>query len=170
MSMISAKEDIEEKLNSAIRRLLSIDKYLLEIDVHERSIAHKLAIYIQEEFKNWDVDFEYNRIMRLNSENTTAKTINSETEKLWKKDSIGKSVYPDIIVHRRDTDENLLAIELKKTTNSKNDDHDCEKLKAYREQLGYQYAVFIKLRTGKEGIGLVECKFITTVQLEILNI
>ena len=58
---------IQEKVEKAINNLFeSDDIYLLKIDANERSISHKLAIYIQqefEEFKNLSIDCEYNRNM-----------------------------------------------------------------------------------------------------------
>jgi hypothetical protein len=58
----------------------------------------------------------------------------------------GSRVYPDIIVHRRGTDDNLLVIEMKKSTNSIPRHCDLEKLKEYRNQLGYNYALFVEFR------------------------
>ena len=51
---------------------------------------------------------------------------------------------PDIVIHRRQTmSENLVAIEVKKLQNMVGRKKDFEKLNAYREQLGYRYAVFL---------------------------
>ena len=68
------------------------------------------------------------------------------------------TVFPDIIVHKRGTDENLLVIEMKKTTSKKTDTtYDLGKLKAFKSQLGYQFAIFIKLQTdGKAGIDEIQ--------------
>jgi len=156
MYEIHTKEIVQDKLNSAIERLMYLDSYLLKMDTSERSITHKLAIYIQEEFKNWDVDCEYNRVPH---ETTLKKTIRRAYKKRLD-DDMKKLVYPDIIVHHRGTDDNLLVIEFKKSTSTTDDDFDYVKLKAYREQLNYKYAVFVKLYTEKKLIGLKECQFI----------
>jgi Holliday junction resolvase len=68
------------------------------------------------------------------------------------------TVFPDIIVHKRGTDENLLVIEMKKTTSKKTDTtYDLGKLNAFKSQLGYQFAIFIKLQTdGKAGIDEIQ--------------
>jgi len=56
-----AHVSLRTKVANAISCLLEIDSYLLEIDVNERTITHRLAMYLQEEFEDWDVDCEYNR-------------------------------------------------------------------------------------------------------------
>ena len=51
-----------EVLNNALRSLYANDPFLIEHDVNERSISHRLAMYIQEEMNNqvsgWHVDCE----------------------------------------------------------------------------------------------------------------
>ena len=56
------KIDLEEKLKAAIARLYKKDRFLIDNDLNERSISHKLAEYLQTEFHNFDVDCEYNRM------------------------------------------------------------------------------------------------------------
>lgn len=156
--------EILHKTDKAIKMLLKEDGVLLEIDSSERSIAHKLAEHLQKEFVEWNVDCEYNKeshdltkldSKRLNSWNRTCK----EKEKKEK----GVTVYPDIIVHHRLTRENLLVIELKKTSN-KSDDGTCDKKKVRafikEEELGYQYGLFIKFKVGSI-IGVEELEWFT---------
>src|SRR4030042_3754738 len=54
------KEEIEYKIKIALGILFKNDSFLLEKDVNERSISHKLAEYLQEQFPDYDVDCEYN--------------------------------------------------------------------------------------------------------------
>ena len=56
-----------------------------------------------------------------------------------------KEIYPDIIVHQRKIKNNLIAIEMKKTTSSNIDKRkDIEKLKALTdEKNGYSYVLGI---------------------------
>jgi hypothetical protein len=54
-------------------------------------------------------------------------------------------IIPDIIVHKRNTDQNLLVIEMKKTTSQEEDRYDLHKLEAFKEQLGYKYSVFFEI-------------------------
>ena len=71
-------------------------------------------------------------------------------------DLLSVSTYPDIIVHRRMTNEhNLLVVELKKRNSKVDHDHDHSKLKAFTENTEhnsyhYQHGVFIVLDTGQE--------------------
>ncbi len=62
-------------------------------------IAHKLAEYLTPRFPKWDVDCEYNRLF------DEAKRLNIRGQVVH--------VIPDIIVHHRDTLDNLLVIEAK---------------------------------------------------------
>lgn len=77
------------------------DRTLIHDDVHERSIAHRLAVHLSAVFYEWDVDVEYNR------DCGDVKRIYDHGE------SREKSIFPDIIVHKRGTKDNLLVIEIK---------------------------------------------------------
>jgi hypothetical protein len=46
---------------ATIREFLRRDRALLIYDVNERSVTHRLAGYVQTQFRGWDVDCEYNR-------------------------------------------------------------------------------------------------------------
>lgn len=71
-----------------------------------------------------------------------------------------EQVYPDIIVHRRRTETNILVIELKKTSNPETKDKDLLKLAAYRRDLGYLHALFLRLGVG-DTVGTVpECQWV----------
>jgi len=119
---------IKKKVEFCLRQLFKNDYHLLEIKAHERSIAHKLAEYLQQQFPDWHVDCEYNRHY-------------IEIKKLDE----GK-VYPDIIVHLRNTSFNLLVIEIK--CSDENYEEDIEKLKKFTEHNGkfnYQLGLFLKI-------------------------
>ncbi len=86
-------QEVKDKVQNAIELLLNHDKFLLERDVNERSISHKLASYLQEEFGNeWNVDCEYNRDHDIKKE----LTIHPETVEA--DDTAATTVFPDIIV------------------------------------------------------------------------
>ncbi|WHE06027.1 hypothetical protein PGH24_07535 [Thermoanaerobacterium thermosaccharolyticum] len=161
--------EIEILLKMAIKLLYIKDSYLLEINVNERAITHRLAMYLQMLFTDYDVDCEYNRDFR---DKKNIKFTQEEVEKMLSeikvpfKEKIKKfleednedylecSVYPDIIIHKRNSNNNLLAIEVKKqNSNEKDDEFDELKLKKYTDAngLSYEYGVFIKLgKTYKE--------------------
>ena len=58
---------LDKLLDSALGELYEKDHYLLEHDVHERTIVFRLGHYLQNlmdatgEFQNFNLDFEYNR-------------------------------------------------------------------------------------------------------------
>jgi hypothetical protein len=144
--MIDMKfERIKEKVYGALDLLRLHDYYLLKEDINERTITHKLAEHLQHYFYSYNVDCEYNR--NINELDSLKKIRISKTE---------KSVFPDIIVHKRGkNDKNLLIVELKKSTSSESLDYDYLKLMSYTQQntpntLNYQFGVFIKIFTGCE--------------------
>jgi hypothetical protein len=51
-------------------------------------------------------------------------------------------------VHRRNSRENFLVVELKKSNNPEGDDRDIEKLRGFRRQLGYRHALFVRFSVG----------------------
>src|SRR2546423_1612256 len=136
------KEDIERALNNALSTLLERDAHSLRVDANERTISHRLAGYLESYFDGWNVDCEYNR------NHDDPKRLEIPRRKIPNDDTQARTVFPDSIVHKRDTDENLLVIEMKKTTSQESDNNfDLHKLNAFKNQLGYRFAVFIKVRT-----------------------
>ena len=119
------------------------DAWLFEMNVNERSITHKLAEYLQQEFADWNVDCEYNRnldeMKRLSVPKTGIEWDDLES----------KTVFPDIIVHKRGAKKNLLVIEVKKSNSTVPDTFDKIKLNALlREPFNYKFALFIKFDVG----------------------
>ncbi len=139
-----------EPLAFALRKLFEHDARLLVLRAHERSVCHRLAIYLEEAYRALNgragivqVDCEYNR------HDTDPKKVD------------GDLVYPDIIVHEREKDErNLLAIELKLSTNPDSDDDDIAKLRGYRGELHYQHALFLRLGAGDHAPGIVHAEWV----------
>jgi hypothetical protein len=132
---------------NALNLLFEKDSQLLAINASEQAIAAKLAQYLQPHFPKHDVDVEYNRMGQA-----PKKVAWSERP---------EEVYPDIIVHVRMTETNVLAVELKKDSNPEKKDRDILKLRAYRRELGYAHALFIRLGIGK-GTGTVsECEWVS---------
>ena len=136
------REIVEAALNEALDQLLRSDSAILAMDVNERSISHRLASYLEPFFPGWNVDCEYNR------NHDDPKRLNIRRRNILSDDTQATTVFPDIIVHHRGTDDNFVVIEMKKTTSQETDDYDLEKLHAFKEQLRYQFAIFVKVRTG----------------------
>lgn len=151
--------EVKRRINTAVNKLLERDLPLLELDANERSVSHKLAEYLQQEFEDWDVDCEYNRDghgpKRVHIDNDTVPIlVPTDDEK-------GTTVFPDIIVHRRATSQNLLCVEMKKagasTTALK---RDRRKLEAYCTQLDYRFSLLVVVEAGRDrpGISAIEFK------------
>jgi hypothetical protein len=135
---------LEPIIRTALDRLYKEDSYLIEhcgkkaktnntTHVSEMSIVFRFGIYLQELAKqdkylaSRNIDIEYNR--NLND----------------LKQQDGKNVRPDLIIHRRGTRENLLAIEFKTYWSDKNSiENDKNRLREFlREQFSYKYALLI---------------------------
>ena len=129
-------EEIKKKVGICLGLLSRTDSFLLERRVSERSVSHKLAEYLQQQFPDWNVDCEYN----LKGLGTKQLEGIQECDEQKKTDR----VLPDIIVHRRNTDDNLLVIEVK----HQNDDLcDLKKLELFTSPSGqfrYKFGLFIK--------------------------
>jgi hypothetical protein len=136
------RADVEERVRAALDTLLEQDGFLLFADVNERSITHRLAMYLQSLFPEWNVDCEYNR------DGHDPKELDLPVSGANEYDTDATTVYPDIIVHKRDSQNNLLVIEAKKSTSSRRDiQFDLVKLEQYRRQLRYEHALFVEFVT-----------------------
>lgn len=135
-------DTIEKKTGIAIGMLLKNDAFLLENFVHERSVAHKLAEYLQILFKEWDVDCEYDK------KGLKSKLLDGIRECNEQKKS--DRVLPDIIIHHRNSDKNLLVIEIK----TKTDDFACDKkkLELFTSSNGeYRYSFGLYIKFNQDG-------------------
>jgi len=135
-------KDIRKLIECAYQMLIKKDGYLLKVNANERSITHRLAIYLESVFCGYDVDCEYNR------DEIDPKRLNGFKKKIYSDDTCGKTVYPDIIIHLRGKKCNFIVIEAKKTSN--NDNSDKEKLAIYKKELFYKYAYFVKFPIGED--------------------
>src|SRR4051812_30223630 len=64
--------------------------------------------------------------------------------------SLGKSCYPDLVVHQRAIPNNLLAIEVRKSANHQPLEHDQHKLRALTDpHLWFAYWIGVLLTLGK---------------------
>lgn len=135
----------------AINALLETDRYLLEVDANERSIAHRFAVHLQAQLPELNIDCEYNR------DGVDPKRIEHFDLDPNSEDTEAKTVFPDIIAHVRGTKRNYLVIELKKSTNRVDRRVDYGKLAGYKRDLGYDFALYVELYAGnKSGVAKVE--------------
>ena len=164
------KNVIKEKIKIAIDTLFSNDAWLLEKDLNERSITHKLAEYMQPLFSEFNVDCEYNGNVLENNDRKQIKVLKEELLKKYiklNKKEINETdyefaerlVFPDIIVHKRGEYEcNLCVIEVKKSTSKVSAEFDKIKLQAYTNDrfgnnLKYELGVFIEFMKNTNDLG-----------------
>jgi hypothetical protein len=147
------KPEVSARVKSAIEELFDKDDLLLELDVNERSISHKLAIYLERQFCEWDVDCEHNR---FGWDDELSKVLDfREIERCFRDRNLhfgAVSVFPDIIVHNRGCKKNnLLAIEIKKFGDDRGKECDIIKLFEFKRQLNYEHCLFIQFETRAMG-------------------
>lgn len=169
MSALSGANDInnfsvlEKKIREALAELKRKDAHLLEVDSSERSISHALAVRIWEKISllGYNVDCEYNR------DRDDVKRLKLSIVQTNSDDFEAKTVFPDIIIHRRGTnDYNLLVIEMKKYGG--NTKYDAEKIQAYIDELGYKFGLL--LECPKDGKGEFSLKWRTKESVVIKKI
>ena len=54
--------EIETRLLNALRSFFEEERKLLESDVREDGLSHRLAVHIGKQFEEWDVDAEYDKM------------------------------------------------------------------------------------------------------------
>jgi hypothetical protein len=128
-------------VNSAIDALVQNDAALLDLGVTERSLSYRLAHYmalsaiIQPPLT---VDCEYNRHFG------DPKRLNLPPRQALDREIRATTVFPDILVHERNTDaNNLIVLELKKP--GEDIAYDELKLRAFRQELGYVHTAHVIL-------------------------
>jgi len=143
--------DIFEK---AKEKFLKEEKEIIEINVNKRTLSARLMFHLQtlllneiyqENYKEYSVDCEYNRRKEI------VKILPKEYRELEKKD---KQIYPDIILHQRNSEKNLMIIEMKKTYSSdeggKNENRDRLKfLTSLRKENKYKYLLGVYFEVNK---------------------
>lgn len=142
------QESIGKKVKEALNQFLHNDFELLQINANERTLTHRVALYLQNLFPNFHVDCEYNR------DDHEPKDMQLPGGQPDQYDTHAQTVYPDIIIHHRRTTENILVMEFKKTSSKVTDEKDFIKLHAYKQQLGYQHAIFVEFEVGQQSQGI----------------
>lgn len=148
---------VEPRLKAALAKVLAQDFELLEDATGERSIAHRLAVYLEQDFEGWHVDCEFNRQGEEGSRGT--KRVSPDVPHL-PESRAGQGtadVTPDIIVHWRRKPRNLLAVEVK-PADSADLERDRAKLRRYLTEphLRYAFAVLVTYRNGEAAFNAVE--------------
>lgn len=148
------KPEIDTLIEKALDDLYNRDSALLQkiYDINERTVSHRLAIYLENLLSDTDynVDIEYNRMRDDYNPDAIGNLMGKQLN--WEESGEGPNyVYPDIIVHKRDTKENLLEIEIKMAWKNGKKDFDYFKINEYMSQLGYRFGAYIELHENREG-------------------
>ena len=130
----------------ALKQFFEKDIQLLRLNASEQAAAAKIAQYLQPHFSGMHVDVEYNRMGK------------APKKVAWRDKP--EEVFPDIIVHVRETETNILAVELKKSSNPELKAKDIKKLLAYRSELGYVHALFMRVGVLNKAGGVLECEWV----------
>ena len=124
--------DILVNLESAISMLITNEIDNLRRQLNELNISTHLAFYLKSTFVKYDVDPEYNGDMDKPNDRKALEIARNRIIEVGRVPNINNEyqLRPDIIIHKRRTNENnLLVIEVKKDTHTKNErDYDLIKL------------------------------------------
>lgn len=134
------------KVVTALQEFYARETYLLEHDLGERTLTHRLAVHLEKQFSGWQVDCDYDRLGERTLRLPHGTIVSTD-------DHLAKSVYPDIVVHQREIPNNLLAIEVRKAANHQPPDHDRHKLRALTDpHLWFAYWIGVYLVLDKKSV------------------
>jgi hypothetical protein len=129
---------VELRIAAALQQVIAYDAVLLEDGTGER------------EFSGWHVDCEFNRQGELGDRTTKRVSPSAPFLPESRPRQGSADVTPDIIIHRRRSSSNLVAIEVKPST-SRDLEKDRVKLRQYlcEPHLKYAFAVLVTYRDGE---------------------
>lgn len=140
--------------------LQTSDIWLLENNLSEQSISHRIAFHLDPLFADYNIDCEYNgdvdrpnnkkAISILKTELQQFRLLRDKEASDLEKEFTSRAVFPDIIIHKRGTNnENLCILEVKKSTSKVDYEYDFIKLRSYTSNyngnnLIYKLGIFIE--------------------------
>jgi hypothetical protein len=138
------------KVVTALKEFYAAETYLLERDLGERTLTHRLAVYVEKQFPGWQVDCNFDRLGERMLRLPHGTIVSTD-------DHLGKSVYPDIVVHQREIPNNLLAIEVRKAANHQPVEHDQHKLAALTDpHVWFAYWIGVLLTLAERNVTVSE--------------
>jgi hypothetical protein len=124
------KDKIERIFIDCCHAVYQNDRFLIENNVREEAVSHRLAVYLERAFLGFDVDCEYNKAEDLPKKLLTEpdfscnKMLDESQQRAARQSWVrsnssknGNGLRPDIIVHQRGrsaVSDNLLVAECKK--------------------------------------------------------
>ena len=135
-----------DKVVAALKELYAREAFLFEHDLGERALTHRLAVHIERQFPDFEVDCDFDRL--------GPRTLNLPLGSIVSTDDhLGKSVYPDVAVHQRAVPNNLLAIEVRKAINHQPIEHDRQKLRALTDpHVWFAYWIGVLVTLGQTSV------------------
>jgi hypothetical protein len=133
-----------EKVVKAVGEFYAREGTLFDKDLGERALTHRMAVHLERQFDGWEVDCDYNRLGERLLKLPHGTIVSTD-------DELGKSIFPDIVVHRRAVPENLLAVEVRKASNHQPIEHDHHKLRGLTDPhvwFAYRLGVLLVLAKG----------------------
>lgn len=144
------RDDATLLVSGALDRLIQEDLQLLDLKLCERALHFRIAYYMAQDAiirRPLTLDCEYNR--HFDGEKKLRLFDNPRASK----------VFPDILVHERNSDaNNLLALEIKRPGQSLA--RDQEKLSAFSTQLGYRHTGHIIVGHNRRGVLIREVQWV----------
>jgi hypothetical protein len=138
------------KVVTALQEFYARETFLLDRDVGERALTHRLAVHLEKQFPGWEVDCDYDRLGDRTLRLPHGTIVSTD-------DHLGKSVYPDIVVHQRAIPNNLVALEVRKSGNHQPLEHDQQKLRALTDpHLWFAYWIGAFVTLGKKQVTMAE--------------
>ena len=135
-----------DKLIGAVGEFYAREGVLFDKDLGERTLTHRLAVHLEKQFPGWEVDCDYNRLGERKLRLPKGSIVSTD-------DEIGKSIFPDIVVHQREIPNNLLAVEVRKASNHQPPDHDQHKLRGLTDpHLWFAYRIGVFLTLAKKNV------------------
>ncbi len=134
--------EIKDKVQNALNTFYKNDSFLLENNLCEKCLVHRLAIYLENErFPGYFIDCGYNKsFFEKKSVPKIAANLNGN--------------YIDIIITKRDDNyiHNLICFEIKRWNNYHGRKKDIENLEILTkgDRFGYSYGFYIILGKSKE--------------------
>jgi len=139
-----------DKVVAALKEFYAREAFLFEHDLGERALAHRLALHVERQFPDFEADCDFDRL--------GPRTLNLPRGSIVSTDDhLGKSIFPDIVVHQRSVPNNLIAIEVRKSSNHQPLEHDRQKLRALTDpHIWFAYWIGVLLTLGKTGVASAE--------------
>src|SRR3954453_15310459 len=134
------------KVVIALQEFYAREAFLIENDLGERTLTHRLAVHLEKQFAGWNIDCDYDRLGERTLQLPHGTIVSTD-------EHFAKSVYPDIVVHQREVPNNLLAVEVRKAANHQPPEHDLHKLRALTDpHLWFAYWIGLYLVLGRKSV------------------